>query len=752
NAPIIVWNPDRQITIFNEAFEKMSGRSEAEMTGQPLNVLFPEDSRSDSLKKIEEASKGEHWKTEEIPILRRNGEIRIALWNSANIYGEDGKTLIATVAQGQDITEHKQADEALRESEEKYRNLVERANDGIAILQNGNLRYVNPALEAMSGYTAEELIGTRFTDHVHPDELPKVVDRYNRRMTGEAVPEIYETAILHRDGRRIDAELNAGLCTYQGKPADLVLIRDTTERKQVEEELQRYKLMVESSNDAMFIKDLESRYVLVNRKVLELFGGISAEEIIGKNDTEIMSLEDAQCNIKDDREVFKTDEIKDFLKKNTIAGEDYWLHATKIPLRDDKGKVIGLIGIARDITERKHLEEQLRQAQKMKAIGTLAGGVAHDFNNLLTAIQGNTELALMNIQEDTFSYRKLSEIRKAAMRAANLTRQLLLFSRQQPMAMKLLDLNEIIEEEANMLDRLIGEHIVLTTELKPGLWKIEGDIGAIEQVIMNLVINARDALTEGGEITIGSRNVQVDEAYCRMHEEARPGKFVCLSVRDTGEGIDPGILDRIFEPFFTTKGLGVGTGLGLSVVYGIVKKHEGWITVESDSGNGTLFRTYLPAVLRRSGKKETPGTPVSPEEAFRGHGARILLVEDDDAIRALSEEILSGQGYVVLPAATVQEAWNVFDKATGNFDLLFCDVVLPDGRGPELVKRLLERRPGIRVLFTSGYSTGKSDGHSLLEGEYPYLQKPYQLSDLLKAVHDALKADVRDQGSGKGNG
>jgi len=314
------------------------------------------------------------------------------------------------------------------------------------------------------------------------------------------------------------------------------------------------------------------------------------------------------------------------------------------------------------------------------------------------------------------------------------------------MTIKLLDLNGIIEDEANMLDRLIGEHIVLTTELKPRLWRVEGDVGAIEQVIMNLVINARDALTEGGQITIGTQNVQVDEAYCRMHEEALPGKFVCLSVRDTGVGMDPDLLDRIFEPFFTTKGLGVGTGLGLSVVYGIVKKHEGWITVESDSGNGTLFKTYLPAVLRSSREKETPETPVSPEEAFRGHGERILLVEDDDAIRALSEEILSGNGYRVFSAATVQEAWDTFDKSAGNFDLLFCDVVLPDGRGPELVNRLLERRPGIRVLFTSGYSVGKSDGRSLLEGEYPFLQKPYQLSDLIQAVHDALKAGGGDQG------
>ncbi len=744
NAPIIVWNPDRHVTIFNEAFEKMSGRSEAEMIGRPLDVLFPEDSRSNSMKRIEEASKGAHWKTEEIPILSRNGEIRMALWNSANIYGEDGETLIATVAQGQDITEHKQADEALQESEEKHRALFETAHDAIFLTdETGKFVDVNPAACASLGYSKKELL--RLSNR-EIDADPRGYEAFLKARDGLEDGIAFEVNQRRKNGTLLPVEITGSIFTSAGQRLVLAIARDITQRKRAEEALleseEKWRSLYESLPGGSFT--INRQYIIEDvNEVLCAVTGFSKEELVGQLCDIICPKGPHNCPIFDaGKERIDNDETAVKTKDGRLV--PILKSARKISMEHKEVIVENF----QDITERKRLEEQLRQAQKMRAIGTLASGVAHDFNNLLTAIQGNTELALMNVPEDTFSYRKLSEIRKAAMRAANLTRQLLLFSRQQPMTMKLLDLNGIVEDESNMLNRLIGEHIVLSTELKPRLWKVEGDVGTIEQVIMNLVINARDAMPEGGQISIGSRNVQVDETYCGMHEEARPGKFVCLSVRDTGIGMDQGLLDRIFEPFFTTKGLGVGTGLGLSVVYGIVKKHEGWITVESDSGAGTLFSIYFPAVLRRSGKKEPPETPISLDEAFRGHKERILLVEDDYAIRALAEEILSREGYVVLPAATVQEAWNVFDRETGNFDLLFCDVVLPDGRGPELVKGLLEHRPGIRVLFTSGYSAGDSDGRALLEGEYPYLQKPYQLSDLLKAVHEALKAGIGGQGSG----
>jgi len=330
-------------------------------------------------------------------------------------------------------------------------------------------------------------------------------------------------------------------------------------------------------------------------------------------------------------------------------------------------------------------QNQLLHVQKMEAIGALAAGVAHDFNNMLTAVQGNTELALMSLREDDPSYRYLNEVRKVTMRAANLTRQLLLFSRRQPMERVPFDLNRVIQE---------------------------------------------------GEITIRTQNVQVDQEYCKTHSYARPGRFVCLSVRDTGEGIDQAIIDRIFEPFFTTKGPGRGTGMGLSVVYGIVKQHQGWITVESSPGRGSTFEVYLPAVSIKP--EEESKSPVSLE-AFRGSGERILLVEDEESVRGLITKGLSENGYIVLAAANSGEALDIFEREAGDFDLLFSDVILPDGKGPELAERLLKRKPGMSVLFTSGYSDEKSDWSAIREGGYPYLQKPYSLSTMLRAVRDALK-------------
>ncbi len=361
--------------------------------------------------------------------------------------------------------------------------------------------------------------------------------------------------------------------------------------------------------------------------------------------------------------------------------------------------------------------------------------MAHDYNNILTVIEGCTDMALSDMREDDPLYRELSVVLDASRRAANLTRQLLLFSRRQPMKITPLDLKEVLQGLTKMLKRLIGEDIPLTSDLEPDLWTIEGDSGTIEQVVMNLVVNAQDAMPRGGgKIVLKTQNVQVDQAYCRLYSYARPGRFVCLSVQDTGVGMDQATIDRIFEPFFTTKGLGIGTGLGLSVVYGIVKQHEGWINVESAPGEGAAFWVYLPAA---STKPEEARETVVFVERLRGREERILVVEDEKSIRNFSVEVLSENGYVVFSAGNVREALDVFEKEEGNFDLLFCDVVLPDGRGPQLLERLLERKPRIRALFTSGYSDEESDWGAIQEKGLPYLQKPYLLSDLLKAVSEA---------------
>jgi signal transduction histidine kinase/CheY-like chemotaxis protein len=388
--------------------------------------------------------------------------------------------------------------------------------------------------------------------------------------------------------------------------------------------------------------------------------------------------------------------------------------------------------------EKGKIQAQLLQAQKMEAVGTLAGGVAHDFNNLLTAIRGYVDLVMMKVDESGPFYRNLKQIRNAAIRAAELTRQLLLFSRKQPMEFIHLNINRTIDDLLKMLNRLIGEDIVIRTDLEPDIWMVRADPGSIEQVIMNLAGNARDAMPNGGRLTIKTENVLLDEESCKVFLEAWPGKFVCLSVEDTGAGMNKKTIQHIFEPFFTTKEAGKGTGLGLSVVYGIVKQHEGWINVSTNSGLGSTFRIYLSA---SSVEPEDEVKEANPLQKLQGSGERILLVEDEEGVRGFASEVLRGNGYSVAEAANVQEALDIFDREKGDFHLIFSDVVLPDKSGLHLVDRLLSYKPELRVLLSSGYTDQKSQWRLIQEREFRFLQKPYALADLLQAVKAVIEKD-----------
>jgi PAS domain S-box-containing protein len=380
-------------------------------------------------------------------------------------------------------------------------------------------------------------------------------------------------------------------------------------------------------------------------------------------------------------------------------------------------------------------QDQLLQAQKMEAVGRLAGGVAHDFNNLLTAMKGYAELTLNRLGLDPEVRADVEQIHKAGDQAASLTKQLLAFSRRQPLEPKVVDLNQVVVEMDAMMRRLIGEDIELCSHLEDGGVAFRGDPGQIEQVIINLVVNARDAMPDGGRLTIETKRVTLDEAACLEIHDARPGEFVCLTIQDSGMGIPKDVVDQIFEPFFSTKGPGKGTGLGLSVVYGVVRQHDGWISVYTEPGEGTVFRVYMPASLA-DGVPE-PESDV-PEQRPRGSGQRILLVEDEEAVRTFATRALRENGYVVCEAASADEALDIFDREAGQFDVVFSDVVLPGLSGIRLVDRLLELRPNLEVLLSSGYTDQKSQWPVIREKGFRFLQKPYSLPDLLGAIEDTV--------------
>jgi PAS domain S-box-containing protein len=389
--------------------------------------------------------------------------------------------------------------------------------------------------------------------------------------------------------------------------------------------------------------------------------------------------------------------------------------------------------------EKKRLQSQLFQAQKMEAIGRLAGGIAHDFNNLLTAIQGYTELAIMDADPDSSILENLRQISLATERAAKLANQLLVFSRKEKVTLHPHNLNVIIKDLVDMLKMMIGENISIHMDLQPDLWDCKVNKGQIEQVVVNLSVNAKDAMPRGGRLTLKTENVRIDDEYVKSNSFARPGKFVCLSVEDTGLGMDQKTISQIFEPFFTTKKSGEGTGLGLSVVYGIVEEHQGWINVYSEPGSGSVFKIYLPSCSEKAEEREESSID---SRTLYGNGERILFVEDDKTICSFVKTQLSRCGYSVVVAENVEKAISLYDEEENGFDLLFTDITLPDGSGIELIETLHKRNPALKFILTSGYLHEESELPALKDIEVRFIQKPYTLTTILQTIRQTIDVMV----------
>lgn len=646
--------------------------------------------------------------------------------------------LITRVAQ---LIERKQSEEEIRAAEDKYRVVAETATDVIVTIdENGKILFINKSLKRVFGYEIGEVLGKDVTlllgermRSALKAALSKYLETGEKNLNWEAV----ELAGLHQSGREIPLELSLAEFVKNGKCYFTGIARDISERKRAEQALrkseERYRDLVENARDIIYTHDLDGNYTSIN-KAGEQLTGYSREETLKMSLTQTVAPEDLE---KAGRMISRklSGELETVYELEIIAKDgDRLALEVNTRLIHQNGVPVGVQGIARDITERKQLEAQLRQSQKLEAVGQLAGGVAHDFNNLLTVILGYNEMMLSRMDADNPLQRAVCEIKKAGESASSLTRQLLAFSRKQVLQPKVIDLNVVVSDMGKMLVRLIGEDIELVTDLKPSMARVKADPGQIEQVLMNLAVNARDAMPRGGTLIIATDNVSMDDELVRKYVSIQPGPHVMLSVRDTGLGMDTETQARIFEPFFTTKGAGKGTGLGLATVYGIVKQSGGNIWLYSEIGKGTTFKIFLPRVDEFASDLET----VEDTQPIPRGSESLLLVEDEEQVRRIICEVLEQQGYSVLTAANGEEALKMAEDARTDVQLLLTDVVMPQMSGPELAEQLSVLRPQLKVLYISGYTDDAIVRHGLLDEKLHFLQKPFDAASLARKVREVF--------------
>ncbi|HLJ93597.1 MAG TPA: response regulator [Gemmataceae bacterium] len=540
--------------------------------------------------------------------------------------------------------------------------------------------------------------------------------------------------------------LAAGAKDFLTKPLDavdvLLRIKNHLETRSVYQQLQQWADrriqeqadLLDQANDAILVTNPDDRIRYWNRGAERLYGW-TAEEVLGEDAGSLLGGRPMPDQEEAKQKMAADGNWTGELRQVTREGRHIVVASRWTQVRDEEGTAKGQLIINTDITAKKELEVQLAQAQRLEAIGVLAGGVAHDFNNLLTIIIGYSEMALGGLSTEAPTHGLVQEIRKAGQCAATLTRQLLAFSRRQVLAPVVLDLNALVQETEKMLGRLIGEDILLSTQLDPDLKRVKADPGQIEQVLMNLVVNARDAMPTGGQLTISTRNAEVDGTLGRRSGDRQRGPHVALMVRDTGCGMDEATQARIFEPFFTTKALGKGTGLGLATVYGIVKQSGGFIEVTSQRGQGATFELYLPALMSEA----APERPSQAGQLLLPHGTgTLLLVEDEDRLRSLESYVLRSAGYTVLEARDGEEALQVCEHHLGELDLLVTDVVMPKMSGRQLAEKVAVLRPGLRILYMSGYTDDTMVRHGVSEATLAFLQKPFTPSVLVRKIHEML--------------
>jgi len=510
-------------------------------------------------------------------------------------------------------------------------------------------------------------------------------------------------------------------------------IKNSTELRRLEVERNMLSHALRQVNEGLGLFDLEGTIIFVNESFLDTFG-YERGEVIGKNIGSFFSPfigYEFQLNILP---ASLKGGWNGALKAIRKDGKEITVFMSTSTVKDDDGQPVVVVAVLNDITLHKQLEAQLRQSQKMEAIGQLAGGVAHDFNNLLTVIEGYIDLLKSKLNGNTSVDSYIKQMKKATERAVSLTRQLLTFSRRQVVQPKIIDVNKTIKELSKMLNRLIGEHIELITNFNHNVWKIKIDPNQFEQVLLNLIVNARDAMPKGGELIIETEQIKLDKNYQRFHPDVKPGDYVLIKVTDTGVGMSEEVQQRIFEPFFTTKGKGKGTGLGLATVYGIIKQNNGHIAVQSELEKGTTFSVYLPAIKAKSYQEENHVANTH----LRGSGQQILVVEDEYLVRELICDTLRNLGYKVLEAANGEQALKVFEQHADEIDLVLTDLIMPGINGKKLADRLKREKPDVRLLFMTGYDDNAISKQGMVAEDIDYISKPFSPAKLAKKLDDVF--------------
>ena len=725
------------ITSWNSGAQHIFGYSPKEAIGRSITMLAPVDRPEEIPRMLECLKRGEVVDHFETVRLRKDGkEVQIEL--TVSPIRDALERIVGASTIGRDISVRKAAEKHLVQMEARYRGLLEAAPDAMVVVNHGGeIVLLNVQAEKQFGYRRDELVGQKVKNIIPRGFAERLLMHGTGTPGDPVVPQMGTGIELH--GRRKDgSEFPIEIMLSPLDTVDGILItaaiRNIAERKLRENDLSRLAAVVESSQDA--IVSLTSLGIIRtwNRGAERIFG-YSAEEATGRS---ILFLSPPDRSAEGStllERVARADRIEHFetirVKKD---GTQIHVALTFSPIKDSDGRVVGVSSVARDVTESKHMEAMLRQSQKMEAVGQLAGGVAHDFNNLLGVILGYTGLMLDRLGLDDPQRKSIEEIQKAGDRAALLTRQLLAFSRKQVLQPKVIDLNAVVAGAEKLLQRLIGENIELRAVLNPELCRVKADPGQIEQIIMNLAVNARDAMPSGGKLTIETSNMEFDEAYTAQHPSTRTGPHVMLAVTDTGCGMDAETKAHMFEPFFTTKEFGKGTGLGLSTVYGIVKQSGGSVWVYTEPGLGTSFKIYL-ACVDAVPEIEPPNDKVMNVVAG---SQTILIVEDDPALLQVTHRSLEEVGYAILEARSSKEAIDISESHTGPIHLMVTDVVLPGMSGVKLAAYLSAQRPEMKVLYVSGYTNDTVFHHGVLEPGLAFLQKPFSARTLARRVGEVL--------------